>query len=717
MKLPELRTKFRNKYVIRIVAGVLVVAMVGTGVSVSQVQAAKNDTAVTGTEAAAEDTEEETAAEEDSGTEDALKEVLDSRITVNEKEIGKEETVYIIADSTGKEEQVIVSDHLINTEDKDTLEDASNLADITNVKGDETFTRNGNKLVWQADGNDIYYQGTATEKAPVTQKITYYLDGKEIAPEELAGQSGTVTIRFDYTNNETVKADINGKQEEICVPFVTISGMVLDDSFTNIEVSNGKVIADGTNNVVVGYTLPGLKESLGVEDEDFDAKVNIPDYFEVTADVTDFSLDMTMTVAMNATNFISAERDGDLSSVDELLDTLTDATSQLEDGSAALAEGVDTLQANLGDFKTGVNTLKDGIQAYTQGASTLADGIGTLKNGVTSLADGVPALVDGVGQLKAGSASALTGANALKDGTGSLRDGAAQLKAGVDQAVAQIGGMGAAMDGNKAAFQQAVLAQGGFSTYEEAANKLAELQGQQQSLVGALAAEAATPGTLAAMGTDVQTVTAQLSAVNEGISNLQTLLGTANGGALALDQVKESLNSADMQAQLSQLQAGAAQVADGAAQVADGAAALADGLGTLDGGLGTLNEKAGSLTAGVKQLSDGTNQLADGASALVNNNGALNDGAAQLSNGTDAIVEGVDKLDDGAHELADGIVTFNEEGIEKIVNSYTGDIGPLMDRIQAVLDAGADYQTYTDLAEGVNGSVKFIYKTAAVKAD
>ena len=54
---------------------------------------------------------------------------------------------------------------------------------------------------------------------------------------------------------------------------------------------------------------------------------------------------------------------------------------------------------------------------------------------------------------------------------------------------------------------------------------------------------------------------------------------------------------------------------------------------------------------------------------------------------------------------------------EKILNSYHGDIEPLMDRIQAVLDAGEDYQTYTDIADGVNGSIKFIYKTDAVKED
>ena len=41
MKLPELKKKFTKKYVIRIIAGVLVVGMVGTGVSTANVFAAK----------------------------------------------------------------------------------------------------------------------------------------------------------------------------------------------------------------------------------------------------------------------------------------------------------------------------------------------------------------------------------------------------------------------------------------------------------------------------------------------------------------------------------------------------------------------------------------------------------------------------------------------------------------------------------------------------
>lgn len=186
-----------------------------------------------------------TAKKDDSDAESKLKDALDDSIKFSEKEIGKEETVYVLADSTGKERKVIVSDHLINDENKDTIEDASTLKDIENVKGDEPFKQDGSKLTWQADGNDIYYQGTSTKETPVSQTITYSLDGKEVKPEELAGKSGKVTIRFDYTNNETVKTKIDGKEEEIYVPFAAISGMVLDDSFSNVKVTNGKVISDG----------------------------------------------------------------------------------------------------------------------------------------------------------------------------------------------------------------------------------------------------------------------------------------------------------------------------------------------------------------------------------------------------------------------------------------------------------------------------------------
>lgn len=893
MKLPELKKKFTKKYVIRIIAGVLVVGMVGTGVSTANVFAAK--TAQESTEST-ESTEKDSKKSDtkDSDAESKLKDALDDSIKFSEKEIGKEETVYVLADSTGKERKVIVSDHLINDGNKDTIEDASDLKDIENVKGDETFKQSGNKLTWQADGNDIYYQGTSTKEAPVSQTITYSLDGKEVKPEDLAGKSGKVTIRFDYTNNETVKTKIAGKEEEIYVPFAAVSGMVLDDSFSNVKVTNGKVISDGKNNIVVGYALPGLKESLDVDDSDFDGDVSIPDYVEVTADVENFSLSTTMTVVMNATNFISKDGDADLSEVDDMLDTLTDATDQLKDGSGELADGVDTLKSKMGEFKDGVGTLKNGIKDYTDGASTLSTGIGTLKSGVDTLAGSVPTLISGVGTLKDGSASAAKGASSLKDGAGTLKkgakdvstgantlsngvkdlstgantlsggasdlstgadtlsagatslsdgantlssgaaslndgvqsiatnmktlvsgtqsvsDGAAQLNTGVGTLIGTLNKMGTDLAETKASI--------GEISEDTANNAVLQYASLQNALIQGIVAETKGDTTAAndiyaqvvsqiggTIGVDSISDVAGASAAIQKISSLisQTSLKVGEGVGMigVIDTVSRKLTEPDTQEQITKLQQGAASLAEGAgkvaqgasqlstgadaaaagsAQVAQGAADLAtgagtlktgaadlatgagtlkkgasdlatgatklkkgagdlatgagkvadgastlhkgasdlsDGLNTLDGGIGQLKEKAGSLSTGADQLKSGTDQLATGASTLVSNNQKLNDGAGTLSDGTDAIIDGVGELSDGAHQLADGITEFSEDGIDEIINSYNGDIEPLVDRIQAVLDAGADYQTYTDIADGVNGSVKFIIKTDAVKAE
>ena len=291
MKLPELKSKFRNKYAIRIVAGVLTIALLGSSMTAVAVQAdQKNETKAK---------TEETADTKESDTDSDVK--LDDMVSVsaNDENIGKEESVYLFSDANGKVRETLVSDHLINEDKAATLEDESNLTDIENVKGDEEYSQDGDKLTWQADGNDIYYQGKSQEEAPVSQKVTYYLDGNEISPEELAGKSGKVTIHFDYTNHSSYEETVNGEKQTVKVPFAAVTAMVLDDSFDNIEVKNGKVSANGNNTIVMGYALPGIKESLGVSDSDFIGDLDLPEDFEVTADVTDFKLETAMTIVAN----------------------------------------------------------------------------------------------------------------------------------------------------------------------------------------------------------------------------------------------------------------------------------------------------------------------------------------------------------------------------------------------------------------------------------
>lgn len=838
MKLPELKEKLKSKYIVRVVAGVLTIALVGTGIGATAVFAEKNSTAVT--------------AEADSTTDsskdaDNIADKLMDSVSLKDNDADKDESVYLISDANGNVNKTIVVDHLKNKDKKDTLEDASNLSDIENVKGKEKFTQSGDKLTWQAGGKDIYYQGTATEEPPVTQKVTYYLDGKEISPEDLAGKSGKVKIRFDYTNTTSYTETVNGEKQTVSVPFAAITGLVLGDGFENIEVTNGKAEVSDSSSVVLGYALPGLKDSLGIKDGDLDGDVNIPEYMEMTADVKNFSMPAAMTFVVNASDYVST--DGiDTSDIDDMINDLKDASTQLQDGSKTLAEGTDTLadglstlQSKLGTFALGVGTLQSGLKTYTDGVSTLSGGLNTLGNSTGALVSGADKLNSGAGQLASGSAT-------LKDGLKSYTDGASQLNAGLNQLNDNTGSLATGVtslndgaktlsDGINAANKGAAGVSAGVAqlktsidTAKTGADSLAAGAKQVDDGIGQLEQSLSDmPETIKDninksleplnelnVGTlfktlryiDTDKITADNvskaadAAVNHAEDIIKALTGMhdadpsatyskivvglsqGKGAVSVYSAVNQSVTdsastvkalkdgSAKVSEGASSLNAGLGQLADGASKLSSGASDLATGttklatgatelqtgtqsltdkLPELTNGItslvngsnelvknnDTLNAGATALNAGASQLSAGTQslmnsvptltsgikQLVDGSNTLVANNAQLNSGASQLADGTNQIVSGVDQLttgsktlSEGAHTLADGMVQFNEEGINKILDAYNGDLKPFTDKLQAVIDAGEEYQIYSAIADGQTGSVKFIYKLASIDA-
>ena len=838
MKLPELKEKLKSKYIVRVVAGVLTIALVGTGIGATAVFAEKNSTAVT---AEADST---TGSSKDA--DDIADKLMDS-VSLKDNDADKDESVYLISDANGNVNKTIVVDHLKNKDKKDTLEDASNLSDIENVKGKEKFTQSGDKLTWQAGGKDIYYQGTATEEPPVTQKVTYYLDGKEISPEDLAGKSGKVKIRFDYTNTTSYTETVNGEKQTVSVPFAAITGLVLGDGFENIEVTNGKAEVSDSSSVVLGYALPGLKNSLGIKDKDLDGDVNIPEYMEMTADVKNFSMPAAMTFVVNASDYVST--DGiDTSDLDDMINDLKDASTQLQDGSKTLAEGTDTLtdglstlQSKLGTFASGVGTLQSGLKTYTDGVSTLSGGLNTLGNSTGALVSGADKLNSGAGQLASGSATLKdglktytngasqlnTGLNQLNDSTGSLatgvtslNDGAKTLSDGINAANKGAAGVSAGVAQLKTSIDTAKTGAdsltAGAKQVDEGVDKLKQSLSDMPETIKARINQSLEPlnklnvgklfKTLGYIDTDKITVDNVSAAADAAVNNAgdiitaltsmndpypsatynKILVGLSQGkGAVSVYSVvnKSVTDSAstvqalkDGSAKVSEgassLDAGLGQLADGASELSSGASdlakgttklatgatelqtgtqSLADKLPELTKGItslvngsnelvknnDTLNAGATALNAGASQLSAGTQslmnsvptltsgikQLVDGSNTLVANNAQLNSGASQLADGTNQIVSGVDQLttgsktlSEGAHTLADGMVQFNEEGINKILDAYNGDLKPFTDKLQAVIDAGEEYQTYSAIADGQTGSVKFIYKLASIDA-
>ena len=307
-----------------------------------------------------------------------------------QQKISKDETVYVLTGADGSVKKIIVSDWLKNELGSASVADKSDLSDIENVKGDESYTINGdNMTVWDAQGNDIYYQGNIQKELPVGLSVRYYLDGKSVSPEELKGKSGKVTIRFDYENRQYETVQINGVNQRIYVPFAMLTGMILDnDTFQNVQITNGKLVNDGDRTVVVGLAFPGLQENLNLSRDD----LSIPDSVEITADVTNFSLGMTVTLACN--DLFSQLGNVDLTSLDSTsaLDQLTGAMDQLLTGSSSLYEGLSTLLDKSSELVSGVEELAQGAAAIKSGADSVDDGAAQLKAGLADLSSGLNTL-------------------------------------------------------------------------------------------------------------------------------------------------------------------------------------------------------------------------------------------------------------------------------------------------------------------------------------
>ena len=321
--------------------------------------------------------------------------------------ISKDETVYVLAGADGSVKKIIVSDWIKNQLSSATVTDKSDLNNIENVKGDESYSVNGDNMkVWDAQGNDIYYQGDIQKELPVGMSVSYTLDGKTISADELAGKSGKVTIRFDYDNRQYETVQINGTNQRIYVPFAMLTGMILDnDCFSNVQVSNGKLVNDGDRTVVAGLAFPGLQENLALSRD----QLSIPDYVEVTADVKNFSLGMTVTLACNDVfsqiddvNFTTA--DGATASIGKL----TDAMTQLLDGSSALYDGLSTLLDKSKELATGVEELAAGAKAIRDGAGSVDEGTAALKAGLAELSTGLNTLSSNSEALNEGAEKVFT---------------------------------------------------------------------------------------------------------------------------------------------------------------------------------------------------------------------------------------------------------------------------------------------------------------------
>lgn len=591
------------------------------------------------------------------------------------------ETVYIIANADGSAKKVIVSQQYDKDDPNAAQEARDTLTDAQNVKGDNC---------WQG----------ATDKAlPVTTAITYTLDGKAISAEELAGKSGHVTIRFDYTNTQYETKTINGKSQKIYVPFAALTGTLLDsDRFTNVSVTNGKLVDDGNRTVVVGMAFPGLQESLDLDS----GKLEIPAYVEISADVTDFTLDTTLTIVTNSV-FNDVDEDKlDESALNDLsgdIGKLTDAMVQLMDGSDELYDGLGTLLSSSYTLSDGIGQLTSGLQTLDSNSAQLNAGAETVFNTLldtvnsqlsanTSLQEAgivIPTLTISnysevlnsvISALDPGGIIEAARQTALESVTAGVRANEDTIRAKTTEAV-----------------QQQVTAQVAETVNAQVQTKVfagvLEAYQMTQDQYDALPADDGTKADIdAAVAAKMQSdeVKQQINALTE--ENVAAQMASNEVKALIEQKTEEqisllieqNMNSAEITGQIN---AAAEKAKAGAAQ------------------LTAVLQQLDSYNVFYKGLRSYTAGVAEAKAGAVKINGSMPD-----------LIDGVKKLRDGAGELADGLKQLNDEGIQKIADAFDGDLSELSDRLQATIDVSRDYQGFT-MSSG--SGVKFIFRTEAIE--
>lgn len=344
----------------------------------------------------------------------------------------KTETVYSVLNSDGSISDTIVSSWLHDEDGINNIKETLNLTDVKNIKSNEKPSKDGNTYTWNAKGNDVYYEGTATKQLPVSVKIRYELDGQEISANDIQGKSGHLKLTISFTNNYSEVKNINGKSIVIHPSY--LAGGMLNMStgkFSNVKCESGKIVNDGTNEMLAFANIPGLNETLRSAGLDkVNNQLGISDDVTVEADVNDFDLGSIMVGMTNEIDLASEL--GDIGSVSELtdgIDQLIEADNQLIDGSKQLYDGTTQLKEQAAPL-TGSS---DQVRQLSAGAIQLNDGVKALQTGISQYTAGASAINEGVNQLYGipqGAAQISEGITTYK--TQSLVSGIDDLSAGLD---------------------------------------------------------------------------------------------------------------------------------------------------------------------------------------------------------------------------------------------------------------------------------------------
>lgn len=616
----------------------------------------------------------------------------------------KTETVYSVLNSDGSISDTIVSSWLHDEDGINNIKETLNLTDVKNIKSNEKPSKDGNTYTWNAKGNDVYYEGTATKQLPVSVKIRYELDGQEISANDIQGKSGHLKLTISFTNNYSEVKNINGKSIVIHPSY--LAGGMLNMStgkFSNVKCESGKIVNDGTNEMLAFANIPGLNETLKSAGLDkVNNQLGISDDVTVEADVNDFDLGSIMVGMTNEIDLASEL--GDIGSVSELtdgIDQLIEADNQLIDGSKQLYDGTTQLKEQAAPL-TGSS---DQVRQLSAGAIQLNDGVKALQTGITQYTAGASAINEGVNQLYGipqGAAAISSGMNTKGKSGFSMVEASSTLRKGLDQLNSVAAGISAEsyynslMDNVKTAeagvtqLQNEVLAPtktelGNLGDVLKKASSslsgLSTLVGQLSSVEAAIEQDQATVSSnnekVTANNNKIESVKETKNKLNEAIESLKT----AREALKATETEENPVDTSDLDSKIASLEnaynsinVDDMQTLDGLTKFDEQLKAMPELLNNLKGTIDTVNGYMKSANESVGKL-DG--YLKTASAGLASMETLLNDSKGDMEK-MQAMIPTLQRNIDQLDQLANGV----DAGVQ----SVNENIGKLSSQSQSAVD-------------------------------
>lgn len=604
---------------------------------------------------------------------------------------GKEEVIYIMTGADGRVDSV----NAVNIFGKGDVTDYGDYSSVKMLNTTDAIHQDGDKITFSTDKEKVYYQGTMKNvEIPWKISFTYTLDGKEFAPEELAGKSGELSIRIKIEKNEACETDFYDSS-------ALQVAMTLDTEKCEKIQAEGATLANVGSDKQISYTiLPG--KGLDVT---------------VTADVTDFEMDA---VAINGVK-LDLNLDIDDEELMEKVTEIMDASRKLNDGASELSDGTDTL-------KNGGSSLSDGAAALNEGAVSLDNGMSSLNSGVTQMQSALDTLNVKSATLTGGSRQMLTALKQVQTELGKVSLTTEQLQKLTDSSAAIKKGISDAYDG-AAALQAGLSYENYKAAMQQRGLDIDQLQAGNTEAIQTLSAQIQELSASVAQLKSLpdydsnEVYQTQVAQMESQISSLQNILTLLNGNNAAISGTEQYFNATSQGA--SELVTGLAQLKESyeafdtaintfagtLSDLAVNVSTLKNGIDQLvksyeqlDGGIGAYTDGVASVAAAYSKITEGTKTLAGGSQELAQGSATLKKGASDVYEGIVSLYDGASQLNDGTQEFyekTDGMDTKIEDTIDGMIDSISG----------------GDQETESFVSEKNENveSVQFVIKTAAIE--